>query len=103
MADFAAFTLEIISINGSGGTLTMHAFHKDRNETGDGTDVDASTECSLTAKGRDTETWPVQTSSTVKGFKELIRFQFTFSASSGVGTVTFRVLPAIWFDNLKGW
>ena len=102
-ADFAAFTLEVTAINGTTGTLAMKAFHKDRGDTGDGSDVDVSTECSLTAKGRDTETWPVQTSSTIKGFKELVRFQFTLSASAGIGSVTFRVLDPIWFDNLKAW
>ena len=103
--DFATFTAEVAAIAGTstGATLTVRAFHKNADETGDGTDVDTSTKIELTTATRLAATWPVQSSSTVKGFKQLVRYQFSLSATGGTAYATFRMLSPIWFDNVKAW
>lgn len=104
--DYATFTAEVAAIAGTGAKLTVRAFHKNADETGDGTDVDTTTKIELTAAStppRQSATWPVQESSTQKGFEQLVRYQFKLEATSGTAYATFRMLSPIWFDNVKAW
>lgn len=101
--DFATFTAEVVAIAGTTAALTVRAFHKNADEAGDGEDVDTSTKIELTTATRLGATWPVQSSSTKKGFKQLVRYQFSLSATGGTAYATFRMLSPIWFDNVKAW
>ncbi|MBK8101708.1 MAG: hypothetical protein IPK26_31890 [Planctomycetes bacterium] len=101
--DYATFTAEAVALAGTGAKLTVRAFHKNAEDTGDGVDVNSATTIELTTATRTPATWPVQDTSTVKGFKQLVRYQFKLEATSGTAYATFRMLSPIWFDNVKAW
>jgi hypothetical protein len=100
--DFATFAAEVTVIGGTAAKLTISAYHKNADDQGDGTDVDAASNIQFTATGRLSTTWPVQTSSTAKGFKQLVRYRYKFE-STGVAYITYRMMPPVWFDNVASY
>ena len=101
--DLARFTLDAISFGQTGGgvaELSVRAFTKNTQDTGDGADADTSVSIVRTTEGRTTAEW-ASTAST--GFKELVRYKFTLTNNSDVGTVwaLFRMLTPVWFDAVR--
>ncbi len=99
--DLGRFTLEVVDIDNNHVNATMQltvaAFTKNREDTGNGSNAIGATSIVRTTAGRSTSEW-VSTSST--GFKELVRYKFTFqnAGEEGGGWVLFRMLPPAWFD-----
>jgi hypothetical protein len=93
--DNATFTIETVEQNGN-PTLSVSAFTKNSEDAGDGSDADGGTSltASTTAGERDSDTW-------AQKFKELVRYEFTITTSSGSGEwILFRMLPPVWFDDV---
>lgn len=103
--DYGAHTLDVTALSGTSAELVVRVFHKNLDEAGDGGDVDTSTKITINSgtSQRITVTWPVQTvTGSLLGYKQLVRYKYTFT-SSGAGSVSFRMLDTIWFDNAKGY
>jgi len=74
----------------SGGVLTVKVFHKNTEDTGDGSEY-VGTSISLSSTGRDDAEFT--------GLKEMVRYQFTCGDATG-DWVLFRMLPPVWFDTV---
>ena len=92
--DNLRFTLDVADI--VGGNLTVTAFHKNSEDTGDGSTTS-------TAIGPVTTVVPPRSDAEHLGLKELVRYRFVFKASvdGTIGWVLFRMLPPVWFDTLN--
>lgn len=95
--DYLRATLDVIRGN-LGTALEVRLFSKNKNETGDGSEVDASTFISATAIGRTTIEWG---SDTGTGLKELVRYWFSCGGSVGATWMVFRMLSPVWFDAIR--
>lgn len=98
--DHARFTVDVVSMGQAGGgspEITVRAWTKNTEDTGDGADADATVSIVRTATGRTTAEW-LSTSST--GLKELVRYKLAVANTSDLGTVwvLFRMLPPVWFN-----
>lgn len=95
--DNGRFTLEVVAI--SEATITLEVFHKNTEDTGDGTAYGDATNILFDNKsGRTTQEWT--------GLKELVRFRYEVlphsEAPDGtVGWVLFRLLRPVWFESVK--
>jgi len=87
-------TADLVSIVGAGG-LTVRLFSKNKGDTGNGTEVDASTSISLSSSGRSTAEWGPSTGT---GIKQLVRYKFTASSVFGKESALFRMIYPLWFD-----
>ncbi len=101
--DHARFTVDVVSMGQSGGgvpEILVRVWTMSTEETGDGADADATVSIVRTTVGRTIQEW-LSTSTT--GFKELVRYKFSVSNTSDVGTVwaLFRMLSPVWFDAVK--
>ena len=94
--EYLRATADLVS-NASLG-LEVHLFTKNKDETGNGVEVDSGTTVSLSAPGRQTTEWSSQTGI---GLKELVRYRFrTFSTTtppSPKAWVVLRMLAPVWF------
>ncbi len=98
--DHARFTVDVVSMGQSGGgspEVTVRAWTKNTEETGDGANADATVSIVRTATGRTTAEW---LSTSTAGLKELVRYKFTVANTSdmGRGWALFRMLPPVWFN-----
>ena len=78
-----------------GATITVAAYHKNRDDTGDGTSL-ATLFSAITAIGR--------SNAETKALKELVRYVYTVKASvsNTLGWVAFRMLAPVMFDTVSG-
>lgn len=103
--DNARFPLDLVEFDATGAAsmeLSVRAFTKNTEDSGDGADADTSTKITAIATGRTTVEWA---STSIVGFKELVRYQFTLANVSDEGGEVwslFRMLPPVWFDDVKG-
>lgn len=88
-------TAELVDVSGTGATLTVRVFTKKADESGDGTDANASTTISLTAAGRSDAEW------SGNELLDMVRYQFEVGDSTG-DWVLFRMLSPVWFDSVAG-
>ncbi len=95
-ADYLLATLDLVQTNmGTGlGVLEVRVFHKDPDDTGDGTQVGSTTISRATAGRTTAEFGPL---------KQLVRYKFTISAGGMevTGWALFRMLSPVWFDAVK--
>ena len=85
--DHARFSIEVIIIESA--QFQLNVYHKNRDETGDGTTTGGS--IARTSVGRETAEWTQ--------LKELVRYRFRVSATKeGDSWALFRTLTAVWFD-----
>ena len=101
--DHGRFTVDVVSVGQSGGgaaEIAVRAWTKRADDTGEGADADTTVSIVRTTVGRTTQEW-ISTTST--GFKDLVRYKFSISNTSDMGTVwvLFRMLPPVWFDAVK--
>ncbi len=94
--DYVLATLDLVQTNMGSllGALDVRVFHKNSQDSGDGSQV-GSTPISRDTPGRTTtEFGPV---------KELVRYKFTISAigMEATGWALFRILSPVWFDAVK--
>ena len=90
-ADNAVFTYESIKTVGS-ATLTITVVHKNREDTGNGTSAG--------------DTWTAVAGSafktqTILQLKELVRFEFELTSSSGDAFCLYRMLAPTWFNDAE--
>lgn len=96
--DHAVFTLEVAAWSESSAStkLKIEAYHKAKEESGDGSAISESIEIpSNSASPRSSKDWASNT------FKDLVRFKITFTPSSGTQWAIYRILPPIWYDAAK--
>ena len=91
-ADNIIIYLEGVS-RSTGATLTAQLFHKDSETTGPGSAV---------SPDKATSTSSGVTSASYEGLKEFVRYQFSVSSKGDDDYVSFRMLPAEWFDSVNG-
>ena len=91
-ADNVRFNIDLDDVNGA--TLDIVLFHKNREDTGDGSTTGTSISA-LNTLGR--------TVAEFKGLKEMVRYKFVVKADSNgtLGWILFRMLPPIWFDSVS--
>jgi len=87
-ADNAVVSAELIAT--SGGVLTVKVFHKNSEDTGDGSEY-VGTSITLSSVGRGEAEFT--------GLKELVRCEFT-CGDANFDWVLFRMLPPVWFDSV---
>lgn len=88
-ADNALFTLDVVAISAS-ASITVRAFHKNTEDTGDGTLV--GTIATRTTSGR--------TTTSIAGLKEQVRYEY--SVGSGTSKwVMFRMLAPAWYEDVR--
>ncbi len=73
--------------------LEVRVFHKNREDTTNGTDADASTTITLSSVGRADAEWT--------GLEELVRYKFTSTGTTASHYVLFRILSPVWFDAVQ--
>lgn len=84
-------TLDVIDIDNA--TITIRTFTKNSEETGDGTDADASTTIARTTVGRSQAEWNGV-------LDEWVRLKISVTGQDGKW-VLFRMLNPIWFDSVE--
>lgn len=91
-SDNARFTLDLVDLD-SGSKITVEVYHKNADETGDGT-LYSGTSIAENGKGRSTEEWT--------GLREMVRYKFTVQSElpDTASWVLFRMLPPVWFDTV---
>ena len=101
--DHGRFTVDVVSVGQSGGgvpEITVRAWTKSTDDTGDGANADTAVSIVRTTVGRTTQEW---LSTPTTGFKDLVRYKFSLGNTSDVGTawVLFRMLSPVWFDAVQ--
>jgi hypothetical protein len=86
-AENCVFRADLIDTTGS-PTLTISIFHKNVEDTGDGSSN--SSFAAMSSAG--------VASKQATGLKQLVRFKY---AATGTGTVLFRMLTPVWYDNAR--
>lgn len=88
--DRIRYTLDVV--DGKNAKVAVTLFHKNSEDTGDGSTTGSSIASTVTVGRTDQEF--------TTGLKELVRYQFVVKADSNgtLGFVAFRMLPPIWFD-----
>lgn len=84
--DHLRATVDVVALQGA--TLTVKVFTKNREDTGDGVEVEGVSIVSTTV-GRSAAEWD--------GLEELVRYEFTVGTASA-NWVLFRMLDPVWFD-----
>lgn len=102
--DHARFTVDVVSLGQAGGgipELTVRVWTKNSEDTGEGSNADATVSIVRTAVGRTTTEW-LSTNST--GLKELVRYKVAVANTADLGTVwvLFRMLQPVWFNAVRG-
>lgn len=92
--DYVRVSAELIDLGGS-GTLKVQVFTKNKEDAGNGSDVDASTFITIASAGRDTVEWGPGTGS---GLKELVRYRISESNNASGDWIMFRMLTPVWFN-----
>jgi len=95
--DYLRATLDVVHGN-TGTALEVRLYSKNKDDSGDGSEVDASTYVSTAATGRITVEWG---SDTGTGLKELVRYWFSCGGSPGATWIVFRMLSPVWFDAVR--
>jgi hypothetical protein len=96
IADNVICTLDVVEV--SGMTLTVKLFSKNRDEVGDGTEVDSTRKITATTIGRKTQEWG---SDTGTGLKELVRVKAVTTSVAFSPSISFRMLGNCWFDSVR--
>ncbi len=112
--DYGIFTVEVTSMGFTTGggvelKLSVAMFTKNTSDPGDPANPAAGgvalTDFARTTTGRTSVDFKYNygTSPAFPGFLELVRYRFTLSGTSTTNTswATFRMLPPIWYDNVK--
>ena len=91
-ADSAILTVDLVALD-SGSKVTVEVFHKNSEDTGDGT-LFSGVSAVRNSKGRTSSTWA--------GLKELVRYRFTCNSEleDTASWILFRMLPPVWFDSV---
>lgn len=97
-ADRLIVTAELIAVEGA--TLSIALYTKNKDETGDGSDVDTDTTISLSSTGFGTAEW--KTEAAMTGVEQLLRFRYAVTGAAAGDWALFRLLPAAWFDAIEG-
>lgn len=96
--DYGLFTLDVAKMSSASSSLilTVALYHKNRDDTGDGTGIAGGMELN----GSQIATNPRTTTNFTTGFKELVRYVYSLEHAGGSGTnwATFRVLSPVWYD-----
>ena len=94
-------TLDLVAVSGDSHSLKVEVFTKNGEDTGDGVNADNGAtpqNITRTTVGRSSATW--KSDSLTPGLEELVRYKFTASGTQG-DSVTFRMLPPVWFDDVR--
>jgi len=84
--------VDVVGIAGTSPVLTVHAFHKNSEDPGNGAAI--GTSLSATGVGRHWQEY--------SGLKEMVRYKFVFGATGGTDArALFRMLPPVWFDAVQ--
>jgi len=98
-ADMLRVTAECVAVDGA--TVTIKLYTKNLEDTGNGDPVDENVSISLNSIGqRITEEWKTVVSQ--EGVQQLLRFQYVVTGSATNDWILFRLMPAVWFDAVKG-
>ncbi|MBK8977629.1 MAG: hypothetical protein IPM29_17100 [Planctomycetes bacterium] len=89
--DYARATIDVVEYEGSAGWyIEVVPYHKNAEDSGDGTAASGST-VSRSTTGRTTQEWGP--------FKELVRYKFRVAGTEQAAAwVLFRMLTLVWFD-----
>ncbi len=94
--DYLRATAELVAKNFK--NLTVQLYTKNKDDTGDGVEVNAATTIVMSSVGKTTQEWG---SGTGIGLLELIRYKFSITPVPQVNVnefVMFRMLMPCWFD-----
>lgn len=80
----------------------MQVYSKNSEDIGDGDDADSGVTITATTPGRYTKEWDSAKATNPSKIYELVRYKFTGKSSTATDYVLFRMLPATWFDSVKG-
>lgn len=90
-------SLELVKAAASADSIKLEVATKNVEDSGDGTDVSGS----ITITGSQVGTANQRQTTAFMGVvKEMVRYKFTVSGSSG-NWVLFRALPPVWFDDVS--
>ncbi|MBK6942896.1 MAG: hypothetical protein IPH13_22210 [Planctomycetes bacterium] len=96
--DYVIATVDLVG-EFDNGVLEVRAYTKAKSDTGNGTEVDSNTKITASQTGRRASVeWNPATGI---GLSDLIRFSYKCRTAAG-SWVTFRALPCVWFDAVKG-
>lgn len=105
--DYGLFTLEVIKFSdgSASSSLKVEMTHKNSSDPGNGDDIGSSAN---TINGDATTLRVTKNMDTnvslFTGFKELVRYKFTFTRTSSTTDVSywamFRMLPPVWYDRV---
>jgi hypothetical protein len=93
--DYHIATADLVGLD-AGATLNVDLFSKNREDTTNGTIVDAGTTIAISTADRGSKEWGPTTGT---GLKEIVRYRYE---CTGGDWVLFRMLPPVWFDAVKG-